>query len=260
MLRRKHLVCGVLAAGLAIPIIIGASCPPPDDPAFVSIITGPGSTTALPSCESGRVCISIVNQTCVDTDIILYIHNGYDLTGQYVTEQAIECCQSTTSTVPCPCFRPGSDTGELQLLPPQLFQAQNRYKIANNKVVYTVKGRPDKLSSQGGRVTVSLRCEDIKTMGLEVGMVGELPGTVQERSGPDYRCTMVTTGRGTQALPEDVACGGTLQYTIVDRNDCADVSLTVIRVDTSVSADCTTVTPTTSGTGGGGMGGGGFGG
>ena len=254
MHRRKYIVCGILAAGIALPIIIGASCPPPNDPAFVSIITGPGTVTQdLPPCEAGRVCISILNQTCVDADIILYIHNGYDLEGDFVTRTAIECCENQNATAPCPCFRPGSDTGELQLTPPELFQPVNRYEIANGNAVYELPGRADQLSSLGGRVTVSLRCEEVKSIGLQVGLAGELPGTVEEQAGADYRCTMVATP---QTYPEDVACGATLQYTIVDRNNCANVDLTVFRIETNVSADCTDVETTdNTNDGTGGMGG-----
>jgi hypothetical protein len=268
MHRSKYIVCGVLAAGIAVPIIIGASCPPPNDPAFVSIITGPGSTISqeLPNCEPGRVCISILNQTCTDTDIILYIHDGYDLDGEFVTRTAIECCENDNATAPCPCFRPGSTTGEMQLTPPELFQPQNRFPIANGDVVFELQGRESQLSALGGRVTVSIRCEEVKNIGLEVGLAGALPGTVEERAGADYRCTMVNTDRGNENRVEDVACGATLQYTIVDRNNCANEDLTVFRIQTNVSADCSDVTPAdggtdgTGGTGGGGFGGAGFGG
>ncbi len=259
MRRRKYVLCGILTALVGLPIIIGASCPPPDDPAFVSIITGPGSTVGqdLPNCEQGRVCISILNQTCTDTDVILYIHDGYDLAGDYVTRTAIECCENENATEPCPCYRCGSDTGELQLTPPELFQPQNRYEIADGEVIRTLQGRVDRLSALGGRITVSIRCEEVKSIGLEVGLVDELPGLVRERAGADYRCTMVDLDCD-QAHTEDVACGATIQYTIVDRNNCANEDLTVYRIETNVSADCTTVTPgaSTNTGGGGGMGGG----
>jgi len=257
MRRRKYVLYGILTALVGLPIIIGASCPPPDDPAFVSIITGPGSTVGqdLPNCEQGRVCISILNQTCTDTDIILYVHDGYDLAGSYVTRTAIECCESDNATTPCPCYRCGSDTGELQLTPPELFQPQNRYEIADGDVIRTLQGREDRLSALGGRITISIRCEEVKSIGLEVGVVGELPGVVRERAGADYRCTMVNLDCA-QAHTEDVACGATIQYTIVDRNNCANENLTVYRIETNVSADCTTVTQGGgTNTGGGGMGG-----
>ncbi|NLE60300.1 MAG: hypothetical protein GX616_18270, partial [Planctomycetes bacterium] len=238
MRRRKYVLYGILTALVGLPIIIGASCPPPDDPAFVSIITGPGSTVGqdLPNCEQGRVCISILNQTCTDTDIILYVHDGYDLAGSYVTRTAIECCESDNATTPCPCYRCGSDTGELQLTPPELFQPQNRYEIADGDVIRTLQGREDRLSALGGRITISIRCEEVKSIGLEVGVVGELPGVVRERAGADYRCTMVNLDCA-QAHTEDVACGATIQYTIVDRNNCANENLTVYRIETNVSAD-----------------------
>ncbi len=265
MHRRRIVICSILAAAFALPIIFGASCPPPDHPPFVSIIQ-PGSSVSgdVPNCETDRVCITVMNQTCVDTDIILYIQDGYDLTGQFATRTALECCESENATNPCPCFVPGSDTGELQLVPPQLFTPENRYPLANGEVIYELRGRADQLSALGGRVTVSLRCEEVKNIGLEIGLVGQMPGTVQERAGVDYRCTMVSTDRGEADRLEDVACGGTIQYTIVDRNDCANENLTVFRIETAVSADCTDVVTTESGagggTGGGGTGGGGFGG
>jgi hypothetical protein len=255
MSRRGYLVMAILAACLAVPVIIGASCPPPTDPPFYSIITSPTTTTQkLPACETGRVCISIINQTCADTDVILYIQNGYDLTGQYVTQNAIECCQASNATNPCPCFRPGSDTGELQLTRPELFQPQNEHVFsATGELVLTLPGRPDRLSAIGGRVTESLDCQDVKSIGIDVGTVGDLPGTVLERSGPQYRCTMNTVDRGASEMPEQVPCGQTIQYAIVDRNECASENLTVYRVDVTTSADCTSVqTGTGTGTGMGG--------
>ncbi|HPD32408.1 MAG TPA: hypothetical protein PLL20_20640 [Phycisphaerae bacterium] len=257
MRRRKFLLFGLLTALVGLPIIIGASCPPPDDPAFVSIITGPGSTIGqqLPNCERGRVCISILNQTCTDTDVMLYVHDGYDLTGTYVTRRAVECCENQNATEPCPCYRCGSNSGEMQLTPPELFQPQNRYEISTGQVIRTIPGRQDRLSALGGRITISIRCEEVKTIGLEVGLEGELPGLIQERAGPDYRCTRVDLDCA-QAYTEDVACGATIQYTIVDRNNCANQNLTVFRIETNVSADCTQVETTDNSSGGGGMSGG----
>jgi hypothetical protein len=141
----------------------------------------------------------------------------------------------------------------MQLTPPELFQPQNRYEIADGEVIRTLQGREDQLSALGGRITISIRCEEVKTIGLEVGLEGELPGLVQERAGADYRCTGVDLDC-TQSYTEDVACGATIQYTIVDRNNCANEDLTVFRIETNVSADCTDVQPTENT--GGGMGGG----
>jgi hypothetical protein len=267
MSRRGYIVMAILAGCLAIPVIIGASCPPPDDPPFFSIIPSPSTTTQeIPSCEPDRICVSIINLTCLNSDVILYIHNGFDLTGQYVTRTAIECCENSTSaTSPCPCFRPGSDNGELQLTRPELFQPANRFRFtANGELVDTLPGRSSRLTAIGGRVTESIPCGDVKSIGIEVAPEGDLPGAPQERSGPDYRCTMTNVDRGDSGFPEQVPCGETIQFSIVDRNDCANQDLTVYRVNMGTSKDCSSVqqnqTGGSGGSGGMGMGGGGFGG
>jgi hypothetical protein len=227
----------LLAAG---PLLSGTNCT--EEP--LPFVWPP----VVPDCQDGQVCINIVNRTCVDVDIILYVHNGYDLEGSYAIRAAVECCQEEQATQPCLCLRPGADTGEMQLYRPELFgRPENRYDISNGSVVYTIKGRPDELSPSGDSATVSLPCGDVKSMGLDVGRAGELPALVQERSGPQYRCTMIATDRGGEVRPEDVPCGGTIRYTLFDRNDCAGPNLTVFRVMVDVSADCTPY-PSLSGT------------
>lgn len=196
---------------------------------------------SLPDCENGWLCVSIVNQTCVDVDVILYVHNGYDPEGVYATSAALECCEDENAASPCLCPQPGSGTGELQLVPPQLFHPLNRYVIGD-EIVHTLSGRPDFVAPAEGGVEVALRCEDVKSIGLEVGLAGELPDGVQERSGSHYRCTTVATDRGIYDRPEQVPCGGTIQYVIYDRNSCGNPDVVVFRVDTWTSADCTAVT------------------
>ena len=233
MSRRGYLALALLTTLLTLPVFFGASCPPPDGPPFIG--ANPGGTTGtsgrgLPPCEPNRVCVSIINRTCVEAEVVLYVHDGFDLENKYVTRTAIECCENPNATNPCPCIRAGSDVGELQLTSPELFDPDNRVLI-NGEIVAT-------LAANGGRVLISFPCDSLKTVGVEVGAVGDLPSSWRDRGGPDYRCTIVPVDRGDQEFPEDVACGATIQYSIIDRNDCANSDLTVYRVNTDVSADC----------------------
>lgn len=234
---RGYVVLSLLGCCLILPvIIIGASCPPPSNPAFISLQTSPSALTLnLPPCDPGFVCISIVNQSCVDVDTILYVHDGFDLEGEYVTRTAFECCEDANSDTPCRCYRPGFDTGEMQLVRPELFQADLRREI-EGEMTFTLE--PD----QG--VLEPIQCGDIKTIGLEVAQAGNLPGSPEFIQGPDYRCAeapATATGVTWEMLEEDVACGATIQYTIYDRNDCVAVELTVLRVDMDVSRDCSDI-------------------
>jgi len=234
---RGYLVLTVLACAVAVPVIIGASCPPPEQPAFFSPNAGLSNIgLGLPLCEADRVCISIINRTCINTDITLYIHDGYDLNDEYVIRNAWECCESWTSNQPCPCPRAGSGIGELQLQPPELYTASNRTLIATETVVT--------LEPEGGRVLVSLPCNQVKSIGLEMGFEGDLPISPQEQTDVNYRCSQIPVVRENN-LPEDVACGATIQFTISDRNTCSDPDLTLFRVATDVSADCSTPVPST---------------
>ena len=231
MSRRAYLVLTILACGLALPVIIGASCPPPDNPPFFSPSAGLSTIgLGLPLCEPDRVCISIINRACTETDVTLYIHDGYDFNDEFVTRTALECCESANATAPCPCPRPGSGIGELQLQPPELYRASNRALIAGETIVT--------LDPQGGRVLISLPCMQVKSIGVEMATEGGLPISPQEQSNVNYRCSMVPIDRGDEGLPEDVACGATIQFTISDRNNCSIADQPLYRVETDVSANC----------------------
>jgi hypothetical protein len=191
-------------------------------------------------CEPGRVCVDIINQACVPADVTLYVHDGYDLDGEYVTRTALECCENQNSTAPCPCDRPGFDVGEVQLRAPELFQAVNRVPIvAGGAELITT------LDAQVGRVRRTFLCDELKSVGIEMGDEGDLPAAPEERSSVYYRCTIIEVDREDQDAEEHVACGGTIQFRIYDRNDCAHPDLTQYRVDVDVSQDCTDVQTTT---------------
>lgn len=238
MYRRTYVTIPVLVACLVLPVIIGASCPPPNNPPFLAITAPATGGVGLAACEEGRVCVSIVNEACADAEVMLYVHDGYDLAGNFITRVALECCEDENATAPCPCFRDGFDIGELQLRRPELFIVANRFRIAGD-VVYDLPGRASILASRGGSVQVNLDCEEVKSIGLEVGPNGSLPvGPPEDRQGPDYRCTQQEFQQTQPRALEHVACGETIQFTIEDRNNCVDPTLTVFRIARAVSGGC----------------------
>lgn len=238
MRRRRYLVGLLLAACAVIPVLFGVSCPPPSNPAFISLQTSPANVNlSLPPCEPERVCVSVVNLACVDAEAALYIHDGFDLDREFATEIAFECCDNPNSTVACPCLRTGALNGELQLQRPELFIDDNLFEISGEDVIAL---------PPNGRILQSFRCEEIKSIGLEAGGVGSLTDDPGDRTGPDYRCQLTEPSAGQRdtefQAEEDVPCGATIQYTVFDRNDCADPSLTVFRITTDTSQTCADAT------------------
>lgn len=249
MSRRGVLILALLGCGLVVPVIVGTSCPPPSNPPFISLNTGTSTTNLriLP-CEPNRVCVDVINQACVDTEVVLYTHNGFDVADppEYPIRYSYLCCENPNSPAPCPCSRPGALNGEMQLSSPELYRAVNRTPfIQDGDIVTTL---PAKL----GRIRRSFPCDQIKSIGIDVGGVGDLPANPQERSSVHYRCTMLEveypnwwyamTNMPIRA-EEHVACGATLQFRVYDRNDCASPALTVYRIDPQASKDCKGVVP-----------------
>ena len=240
MSRCAYLVLLMLGLGLVVPVMIGASCPPPQNVPYLDVSTSPsGSQGALPQCEPDRVCVSIVNKTCLDVEVQLYTQDGYDLAGDYILRTATECCENpSTAPGPCPCDRDGSTEGEMQLLEGELFDLINITSLAGSDDPLELRGRTSRSVSQGAGIIESFRCTAIKNIGVEVAPIGDLPVSYEDREGPDYRCAMTAVDYTDPPRPEDVACGETIQYVVADRNDCIDPDFTILRLNTEVSGGC----------------------
>ena len=216
MSRRRLVILTVLGAAVALPILIGASCPPPSNPFFLSLTTNRLNVgTDIPDCVQGFVCISIVNTACVDAEISLYVHDGYDLDYQYCTyvQWVLGSCL-------------GADVGEFQLAPAQLFTTSNSYSI---------QGQGIRLLKQRESVLVRIQDSMVKSFGIKMARVGGLPDNAEIIGGPKYRCTMVDPG-GDQPRQEDVPTGETFQFVIRDQNECALPGLTQFATTTGTSA------------------------
>ena len=135
---KRYLTLSVLLSAAVLPVIIGASCPPPSTPYFASIGSNRvGTTTEVPSCTPGNVCISIVNTTFIDVEVSLYKHDGFDLELDYCQETRPDVIGGTPVFIAEYC--PGYNFGEYQLVRPQLFDAANRYEIDDIYEVRTIR-------------------------------------------------------------------------------------------------------------------------
>jgi hypothetical protein len=249
MSRRRLVILTVLGAAVALPILIGASCPPPSNPFFLSLTTNRLNVgTDIPSCVQGFVCISIVNAAYVDVETALYIHDGFDPTApyKYPSGSSIACCPNPSSaTIGCTCPRPGYLVGEIQLARPELFAAgtpapPNLYPIQGSNV-RVLKARES--------VFIQIQDGDIKTFGIAIGRTGTLLANPEITDGPRFRCSMVAVQAipgqpGVERLPEDVPSGETFQFVIYDQNEGASPGLARLatRTGKSGTGSCPPVT------------------
>lgn len=235
MFGRRRLIVGVLAACLALPIMIGSSCPPPSNPFYLSLTTATvEATTQVPDCVAGFVCVSIVNTACIDVDVALYVHDGYDPTLQYNSGVALACCPNPdTATAACPCPRSGYQVGEAQLTRPELFAAANLSPI-QGQTVRTLRARES--------VLLQVQEGDIKSFGIALGRVGTVPASAEIRDGPRYRCTYAAISEttspvgGSMRASEDVPIGETFQFRIYDQSNCAAPGLAQLATSTASSS------------------------
>ena len=234
MIWRRGLVAAALCGGAALPVIIGASCPPPSDPFYLAVTPDRlNVATQIPQCNPGFVCISVVNTACVDVEVSLFVHNGYDLTlpscnwvpptQVWFPEDASQYC-------------PGYNVGEFQLARPQLFTNVN---------LYPIQGQNIRLLKPRESLQVRIQDGSIKTFGIELARPGELPASPEIIDGPRYRCTMVNLGSNIRVTrsPEHVPTGETFQFVIYDLNNCALPGLAqfATRTGTSSGTGCPSV-------------------
>jgi hypothetical protein len=217
------------------PIMIGASCPPPSNPFFLSLTTTTlDVTTQVPNCVAGFVCVSIVNTACVDVDVALYVHDGFDPDLDYTSGAALACCPNPdTAVAACPCPRPGYQVGEAQLTRPELFTDVNQTPI---------QGEDVRMLQPRESVLLQIQEGDIKSFGIALGRVGTVPAAPEIRDGPRYRCTLVAIPEtisapgGSARAEEDVPSGETFQFKIYDQSNCAAPGLAQLATSAATSS------------------------
>lgn len=235
----KRLIRVILVvAGIAfIPVILGASCPAPSGPRYLTPVRTGVVQPPVPDCDPGFVCISIVNRACITAQVALYTHDGYD----DLVDPVYPCRETTQDNVVL-VVCDEAEVGELQLTRPQLFTPVNQALILGQQLLPLLPETS---------VLVRLQCSSVKSMGIEVSAPGGTnvddgdPTTPDEptidvlyTAGPDYRCPMVNLSSTTITFDSDVPCGETIQYLIRDINECVDPTLTNFTVDMTTSAAC----------------------
>lgn len=220
------LVFGVLTGCVALPFLIGASCPPPQNPAFFSIVPDNQNVTDLvvPACVQGFVCISLANQASIPVQMALYRHNGYDPNNIYGPAPSFACCDNPNSVTACACPCIGEETGNCRVNRVQLFTPINEDDFNGVKSITLAPTRS---------VLKRVRCNDIKSVGAAVAKVGVNVFTnPEDRNGPIYR-----------GDPGGVPCGETVQFVATDVNESSagsgltDLTSLIIRVEFSNRAN-----------------------
>ncbi len=224
MSARRKSVMFMILAGALIPVIIGASCPPPQTPQIYSPSTGALTNPVVPTCTAGFVCISVVNTTFIPVEVALYTHDGYDFAPyQYPDPPSYECCTYAYAQNPCNCPRAGAQIGELKLTFPELFQGVNRKDL---------QGANTKTLVAQGSLQESYQCEQVKSVGVAIARPPNVLTAPEFRAGPNYRQRLAApASRG----PGEIACGGTIQYVIYDDNENADPLFAKLAVRTVLS-------------------------
>jgi len=235
---RRYLTISVLLAAAVLPVIIGASCPPPSAPYFVAIGTNTaGIATEVPDCTPGFVCISVVNTAYISADVSLYVHDGFDLDLDYCQWNApiyVGTPQSASQ------YCPGYNLGEFQIARTQLFNPTA--PLPSN--LFPMQGVNVRILQPRETLLVRIQEGDIKTFGVEVGRTGTLPDTPEIQNGPYYRCTLVNLGFiRVPRVSEHVPSGETFQFVIYDENDGAAPGLAqfAMRTGTSSTGGCPAV-------------------
>ncbi len=106
---------------------------------------------------------------------------------------------------------------------PEIFQPINQTAIQG---LATVVLQP------GATVLQRIQCGNVKTLGLAAGMPGFVLTTPQFQEGPKYRERLAAPAA---RLPDQVKCGGTIEFLVYDLSRCADPVLTQFSITTSVS-------------------------
>lgn len=197
---RRFLVVLLIAACGVVPIIVGASCPPPANPPILAVVSpSTTQTIAVPPCIEGFVCVNLANNASVPCQMALYVHDGFDPNNQFQLPPDFACCTNPNSQTACICPCPGRDTGECQLNRLQIFDPTNLYPIANSQFVPLQTGQS---------ILQRIRCGDVKTLGAATAQAtGDVIAEPEDSVGPVYRDE-----------PGGVQCGQTVQFLTTDLN------------------------------------------
>jgi hypothetical protein len=186
----------------AVPILIGASCPPPTNPPLFNVIPDNDGLTdiQIPACVQGFVCVNLANGATIPVVMSLYTHNGFDPNDQFADPPQFSCCTNPNSQVACPCPCPGRDTGNCRLDRIEIFQLNNLRPVSNLQQVPLAPNQS---------ILQRVRCEDVKTLGAAVAKVdGNSVVAPEDAAGPIYRDE-----------PGGVLCGQTVQFLATDLNE-----------------------------------------
>lgn len=206
MSARRYILGCLIAATVVVPILIGASCPPPSTPFYYSMVIDNTNTTVLPPCNPGFVCVTFTNSTTIPVEVALYTHNGYDTANKCSSTSSFQCCTNPNSTTACPCPCTGAQTGECKLTRDDLFTGCGTDPPTAN--LDTINGQQVAQLAVNQSVQERIRCGDVKTLGAAVSRTDADPITAPaDQNGPVYRDE-----------PGGVRCGGTVQFLVVDLN------------------------------------------
>jgi len=205
---RRFAILSLVGAAVVVPILIGASCPPPSTPGLYGLVTTNLNTAiTVPPCNPGFVCINFTNSTIVSVKVALYRHNGYDPSNECGTVSLFSCCTNPNSTVACPCPCQGAQTGECKLGRDDLFTGCGTEPVTQN--LDTINGATTVTLAPAQSVQKRVRCGDVKTLGAAVALATGDPLTAPaDQNGPVYR-----------GEAGGVACGGTVLFHVVDLNN-----------------------------------------
>jgi hypothetical protein len=205
---RRYTIGFLISASVVVPILIGASCPPPQGTGIFGLVTTNTNVDfTVPTCNSGFVCIVFTNSTIVPVKVALYVNNGYDPANQCGSLSSFTCCTNPNSTVACPCPCPGAPTGNCKLNRQQLFAGCTGQAATANLSSINGSQTPDLAPAQS--MEARLRCVDVKTLGAAVSRDTDNPVTnPADQNGPIYRDE-----------PGGVACGQTVLFQVIDLNN-----------------------------------------
>jgi hypothetical protein len=208
---RRYTILSLIGASVAIPILIGASCPAPTTPGIYGLVTTNLNTAiSVAPCNAGFVCVNITNSSSIPVKVALYKHNGFDTANKCGTTSLFSCCTNPNSTVACPCPCTGATTGECKLNRDDLFTGCSTDPVTAN--LYKIDGANYvTLAAAQSAAQQRIRCGDVKTLGAAVSRGGTADDPITapvDQNGPVYRGE---TG--------GVACGGTVLFHIVDINN-----------------------------------------
>lgn len=206
MSARRYALVAMVGASAVIPILVGVSCPPPSGTGIFGMVTDTTNTTVLPACVPGFVCVSFTNSTTIPVNVALYRHNGFDAANKCEATSSFQCCTNPNSQVACPCPCEGATTGECQLSRDDLFTGCSLDPPTAN--LDTINGAQTATLAVAQSLEKRVRCGDVKTLGAAVSKADQSPITdPADQNGPVYRDE-----------PGGVACGGTVQFLVIDLN------------------------------------------